>query len=42
MATDTTEPHRRWLWFAGLYLAGVAAVAGAAYGMHWLLEAIAG
>jgi hypothetical protein len=38
----TTEPRHRWFWFAGLYLAGVVAVAGAAYGMHWLLEAIAG
>jgi hypothetical protein len=42
MATDTTEGGRRWLWFAGLYIAGVLTVAGAAYGMHWLLEAIAG
>jgi hypothetical protein len=30
----------RWLWFAGLYGAGVLAVACAAYGLHWLLTVI--
>jgi len=39
---DTTEPRHRWLWFAGLYVAGVLGVAGVAYGLHWMLDVIAG
>ena len=30
---------RRWLWFAGLYAAGVVALAAVAYGLHALLKA---
>jgi hypothetical protein len=29
---------RRWLWFAGLYAAGVGTVAVVAYGLHALLK----
>ena len=28
---------RRWLWFAGLYVAGLVTTAGAAYLLRWLL-----
>ena len=38
----TTEARRRWLWFAGLYAAGVVGVAGVAYGLHWLPDVAAG
>lgn len=27
----------RWLWFAGLYAAGVVVTAGFAYALRWLL-----
>ena len=30
---------RRWLWFAGLYAAGVVTLAAVAYGLHALLKA---
>lgn len=29
---------RRWLWFAGLYAAGVGTLAVVAYGLHALLK----
>jgi len=32
---------RRWLWFAGLYAAGVIAVAVVAYGLRALLKVFA-
>jgi hypothetical protein len=31
---------RRWLWFAGLYAAGVATLAVVAYGLRALLKAL--
>jgi len=52
MATDTTDrdedrasstedrPVRRWAWFAGLYVASIAAVAGAVYGLKAIIDLI--
>ncbi len=37
-----TERRRRLAWFAGLYVAGVVTVAGAAYGLKALLGWIVG
>lgn len=37
-ATATTERRRRLLWFAGLYVAGVVTVAGAVYGLKFLID----
>jgi hypothetical protein len=31
---------RRWLWFAGLYAAGVGTLAVVAYGLRMLLKAL--
>ena len=39
---DTTRPRHRWAWFFGLYAAGVLGVGAVAYGLHWLLAAVAG
>lgn len=38
----TTERRHRWLWFVGLYTASILGVAGVAYGLRWLLAAVAG
>lgn len=39
----TTERRRnRWLWFVGLYAASIIGVAAVAYGLRWLLAAVAG
>jgi hypothetical protein len=45
MATDTNNPadreprpRYRWLWFAGLYVASIATVAGAVYGLKFLID----
>jgi hypothetical protein len=36
----TPESARRWLWFAGLYAAGVGTLAVVAYGLRALLKAL--
>ncbi|MEQ8709721.1 MAG: DUF2474 domain-containing protein [Rhodospirillales bacterium] len=35
--TDPGKPPRRWLWFIGLWAAGVLAVAALSYGLRWLI-----
>jgi hypothetical protein len=41
MRSGVSPSLRRWLWFAGLYAAGVIAVAVVAYGLRVLLKAFA-
>jgi len=41
MAVMTSHPRlNRWLWFAGLYAAGVVTLAVVAYGLRALLQAL--
>ena len=36
--TEARRPRwRRWAWFAGLYLAGLAAIAAVSYSLRWLI-----
>jgi len=44
MATTERPPRRmlRILWFVGLWLAGVAGVGGASYGLKWIMENVVG
>ena len=36
--TEDRRPRwRRWAWFAGLYLAGLAAIATVSYSLRWLI-----
>ena len=34
----TPQPQRRWLWFAGIYLASVITLAIVAYGLRALIK----
>ena len=33
-----TDRQKQWAWFAGLWLAGLGAVALLAYGMRWVIR----
>ena len=36
--TEDRRPRwRRWAWFVGLYLAGMATMAAVSYGLRWLI-----
>jgi hypothetical protein len=37
-----TERTKRWLWFAGLWAAGVVAVSALAYGLRFVMRMVQG